>query len=370
MERNHQVQQMGEIYARATDVISWLGTNPALVALLAAVIHWGCDWLSAFSGWGSCDQEDVVESVKGLVQDPYWTRAWIAQEVLLAKKVIVQAKDQTLDLSVLNMIIVPELHRFERLSFALVELAVRFSSSQSTKKANGLIELANNLCESQCSIPRDRIFSLLSLSSEGEELRVDYDMPEAELIVDLIRICRDTACFCSVSIVSYCLRSEGLQASPPTQEYLLEFEIENSPTIGSLDFPRCQFCRSRVNPASVQPNTDLFCLTTICRWMRGHLSLEHSTGNVFYEYFYNVHVDMGTSFDNEYSKRSILCANGDGIIVSSIPDSSSFTLRLTLSTIAEVISRRIQDMAAKIYVCPNFRRGRTRTMPCKVLKNP
>lgn len=66
LEKNHQVAQMGKIYMNATKVVMWLGKNDRISSEILS--------------------KTTLRDYFGFVWfNEYWTRAWIAQEVILAK---------------------------------------------------------------------------------------------------------------------------------------------------------------------------------------------------------------------------------------------------------------------------------------------
>ncbi|CAN9389168.1 unnamed protein product [Alternaria alternata] len=88
-ERSHQVQQMGHIFSRAVKVISWLGdfegiarffreSKPPLRLHVSAPEHLNPFPLHFF-------------------QSEYWTRAWITQELSLARKITFMAGKEEID---------------------------------------------------------------------------------------------------------------------------------------------------------------------------------------------------------------------------------------------------------------------------------
>jgi len=88
-ERNHQVSQMGAIYRNAFQVVVWLG-DPAFKMLPAFKIL-SDDGFSKDLTAGSMSSDEFEElkmlSLLSLCRQEYWTRLWIRQEVVLAKRV-------------------------------------------------------------------------------------------------------------------------------------------------------------------------------------------------------------------------------------------------------------------------------------------
>jgi hypothetical protein len=81
-ERTHQVQQMGTIFFRATKVILWLGTSWKAVEFLR-------------EGSGSLASP---EHATWFNQIEYWQRAWVTQEVILARQVTLMAADSEMSM--------------------------------------------------------------------------------------------------------------------------------------------------------------------------------------------------------------------------------------------------------------------------------
>ncbi|KAF2447317.1 HET-domain-containing protein [Karstenula rhodostoma CBS 690.94] len=100
-EKSHQVQRMGTIYENATEVVVWLGKR------LTDERMWSKRGLRSFletrifsRGWtwepGLCDgmlqlsrQYGTEYVVRAICEHPYWTRAWIAQEILLQDNIVI-----------------------------------------------------------------------------------------------------------------------------------------------------------------------------------------------------------------------------------------------------------------------------------------
>ena len=62
-ERNHQVKLMAYIFARAQEVLVWLGVVEALVPV----------------NFGPHDEENRQREILELCVKPYWKRVWIVQ---------------------------------------------------------------------------------------------------------------------------------------------------------------------------------------------------------------------------------------------------------------------------------------------------
>lgn len=183
-ERNHQVQQMGLVYSRAKEVMSWFGNNYSIA---------------------SCFQWNQYISNVELAYSEYWRRAWITQEVALARKVTLCAEDKELDFALLNC------------NDTLSPPAIRTLSPKQTRtlKGRSLIYLID-MFDKACHDRRDRIYSLLALCGDGSDLRVDYNSSLVTLAKKTLRSCKRSFCLCAIRIVEFAtMVGEDHQGSKP-----------------------------------------------------------------------------------------------------------------------------------------------------------
>ncbi|KAH7066261.1 heterokaryon incompatibility protein-domain-containing protein, partial [Paraphoma chrysanthemicola] len=185
-EKVHQVAQMGDIYSKAIQVYVWLGANPDLAPVLENLRKLR---LPPFDG----RRLDVVLRNRNALEsyfcgNEYWERAWIIQEILLARAVVVWADKVPLrfedlhwnfgfllfswkDKSIAHFFLrkgsseTPELH------------ASKFSEFKAHFQGIDLISLLQQFPDKICEVPRDRIFSLLAMSKFGYRIDVDYSVP-------------------------------------------------------------------------------------------------------------------------------------------------------------------------------------------------
>ena len=78
-ERNHQVALMGKIFSEAGRTIIWLGNSTTD----------GYHWKDMIEKEGDTKKPPLHVRMRSLTQDEYWNRAWITQEVILARDPIV-----------------------------------------------------------------------------------------------------------------------------------------------------------------------------------------------------------------------------------------------------------------------------------------
>lgn len=191
-ERGHQVQRMGTIYAGAQEVFIWLGDH----GKLADAFH---DWLH-HGEHHNCPSalRDCWDRIRF---HEYWRRAWIVQEILLAKKVTVVLPDAQVDWTIIGRAIAKagNMDRLDQESAAHLWTfwAERWISRHPTStrrsrwlhnglpvnrlEMDSLWSLIHMHRHALCTDKRDRIYSLLGLIHAENDFKVDYN----ESIVDL-----------------------------------------------------------------------------------------------------------------------------------------------------------------------------------------
>jgi hypothetical protein len=268
LERNHQVQQMGQIYSRASDVISWLGNDEHI-----------SDFFRRTNRGSVSILQD--EGEYNLTRNSYWTRAWITQEVLLARDVRFLAGTEELRLENLQSL-------FSNIDQGQSELAqLRPLLSQKSWNVRGvnLFRLLALFRNKECAVKRDRIFSLLSLSEENLNWVVDYDIPDALLFARIVQAQpADTMCLCSCSLLSSILdtriflQQESFRG-PVNAEMVFEKHTTN--------FMNCVACNIDLPEHwSIPVPTYIFCLNLLCDKLRGHL---YSDGQNHYLWYASAH---------------------------------------------------------------------------------
>jgi hypothetical protein len=205
-ERNHQVQQMGQIYSGASEVISWLGIGKEIVKILSIVAKGGFDG----------------ESYRHFCNSGYWDRAWITQEVVLARRIIFMAKSAELkgELVPLEM---------------LCQLRIVNLHPQTSRALRGrsLVYLLDKFRLKKCDNARDRVFSLLALCGDGSDVKVDYATLPTELAMHILGACKLSFCLCSIGTVGNVLNltQEAVDAASESALSPASFAQLNIPSI-------------------------------------------------------------------------------------------------------------------------------------------
>lgn len=73
----------------------------------------------------------------------------------------------------------------------------------------------------ECSVPRDRIFSLVSLCSEKARIKVDYRCSVFRLAHQIVAACRSTICMCTTVLILDILDADIQQLSSDELTHLM-----------------------------------------------------------------------------------------------------------------------------------------------------
>ncbi|KAF2685462.1 HET-domain-containing protein [Lentithecium fluviatile CBS 122367] len=233
VERNHQVQQMGKIFFSAAGVLSWLGSDERIAKHLAYQRK-----RKSQSDDSGVDDEQAVYDIVNLwafSAAPYWERAWITQEVALARRVTLLAGREELDPMLL------EVQPSDKYPVSVIYLLIGITPYI---RDYNLIRLLHRFSTTKCHIKRDRIYSLLDLCQESPNLQVDYRIPDEEVLRQTLAICEGSLCFCSVAIVAESLdlhRYSNLADTSVTKKPFVGIPIQGvEECYDSLACPSCQ----------------------------------------------------------------------------------------------------------------------------------
>ncbi|KAL7895460.1 heterokaryon incompatibility domain-containing protein [Trichoderma sp. TUCIM 5745] len=208
LERNAQVQRMGDIYRQAQVVLVWLGpaTPESDVIFNMCQTHAVSteeDALAAIS-W----EEEIGDALDTIYQRSYWTRLWIIQELLLARSIVFFCGPKLTPWSVFRRLPRSVKGIFYEGGFTGMDIklgstprgrharsvlsALEERSSKEDQTEQQLHKLVVNFGKAKCFDNRDRVFGLLGLacqkSPERQSLDVlaDYSAEPSELFVRLL----------------------------------------------------------------------------------------------------------------------------------------------------------------------------------------
>ncbi len=348
-ERNHQVQQMGNIYARASAVIVWLGCDLGLEMTLHAVNlatqeramaitqkgglqfysrRWAprdghiSAWfgleppinhkqnnedtgqfaMDLYSGQDSSNTSNffrdgtgkVEKVLENIMTHPYWSRAWVTQEVLLSRNALVVAGTTVhnlISLAIKFRSAVPYFRDnwFENLIDIFIKQRheevkrTQIHGKYSAHRENlefetwGVVNLLHRFKNKNCAIRRDRIYSLLALCKEGAQLKVDYSVRDEQLMRQVLSLRESSMCFCSAGVVANALspwefethEDEGgekaLEQRPFAQVHMYAYALTSAV---------CPFCSNWVPFSWTRKKGLVFCLGLACPDTQGHIFWE------------------------------------------------------------------------------------------------
>ncbi|KAL5617601.1 hypothetical protein FOBRF1_006349 [Fusarium oxysporum] len=255
-ERGHQVSLMGEIYKKAENVIIWLGDLSADAVLLRSAIDKFTRQLpsKAFTEWSRIDSrfqdqwkqiedslgvsshEKLVDSLQSLMENPWFTRVWILQEVANARRITVRCSQG----------------RLAHKAFAIIPFAVGVQASEQCQavldimpgplKRSSWWNKNRNLCQllwrfrgCQATDPRDRVYALLGMASDMETnaIQADYSKREPAVMREFLGYLSGKEWPAYESMAS---NIRELQSElPAISKNLLQKKLEDTLTIDSLE---------------------------------------------------------------------------------------------------------------------------------------
>jgi Heterokaryon incompatibility protein (HET) len=181
---------MGDIYRKAASVIAWLGWpqgwDPKMVFQFITLDSWDSwEFLArddSRKSWGLTYGE-LLRMVLKMCTCRYWSRRWIVQEILLARNITIMCGENDMSWQRLHSFIqrlvsvgLPQ----ELLTKKALEATLPFPMSDykygglgGRKYALTIRQLLAKFGETDCEVLHDRVYSLLSLASDGNRLSVD-----------------------------------------------------------------------------------------------------------------------------------------------------------------------------------------------------
>jgi hypothetical protein len=413
-ERNHQVQQMGTIFAGAKLVVAWLGTPPGSEELFQSINkEYGRQTWSTWKAF--CNNKPNSQSTAPrrsrvasnsatdksrrpakayhaieatghlpaynndmeacpfnerhcfrLGTDPYWKRAWVTQEILLAKALIVIAGDAAIDFPSLahasHYTIFGRMTPLkEYASLMLVQKGYHLKDSPSGqlllsgswKPDWGLMKLLKFFEGKCCAVRRDRIYSLLALCRNGDKIRVDYDASDISLILQVLEACKDEMCFCTAASVARIVRG-SIFPRADEEAYSVpvahDFQLKAFPA----DTEKCPSCVARPFWPEDMRTGVYFCLKGIpddCIERHGHIFWDNSLTDEIEE---QLAPNNLLWFQAVHRRRDVLvlCKRGAGIDVTRDESGEDlYTLRFSLGALVDLEEPREPNLGYSSHTC-------------------
>jgi len=211
-ERRYQVGLMDYIFTRAICVLVWLGLPPVdcevsfdenFLRLLNPIFshfktennyYWmfhDSDNVTISEKYFLASSKDIYNISKWVLDNDYWTRLWVIQEIGLSMRLKVYVGGHCLEWDDL-VTACPKLHEWKQSPLRIEKLNEKRNGRHGS--SNRLEVLLRDFQYAQCADPRDKIFGFLGLAHDCQDgiIVPDYKKPLFELWVDVITyFCRE-----------------------------------------------------------------------------------------------------------------------------------------------------------------------------------
>jgi hypothetical protein len=162
-ERNHQVRLMASIYRNASYTITWLGSDDATCQAASTILKQK-EYIKA----------DTVRVT--LLNNVYFTRLWIIQEILLSREVHIFCGSHWLEMSDLSSeeFLDPSMQDLVRGCALYLIWDYHYGRKSDTIRVSRLAKCIERYTFNSCENPRDRLYGLLGLVEDADIMQVDY----------------------------------------------------------------------------------------------------------------------------------------------------------------------------------------------------
>ena len=287
-EKNHQVRQMGLIYSKAVRVIAWLGMEKAIVRALVFCNDLGALRNNCFqecpsfddiwTSWRQRDKElhgQLTQDFESFSGSPYWNRAWITQEILLARKVTIFANDYEccLDKTLYSHLSYSPWIHTQQTFLSYIEAVCGQRQTQRDTLADLLIKFPGR----ECMIPRDQIYSLVSVASDAYMMTIDYGSTFRKFLCQCLRTIEHSLCLCSWIAI---IKTLNLRSRDYVHEYAeLVFIVRMRLSKLSGSNYVCSLCQIRCQMPHGHSSDLPTCIQPVCRKFESHFVLrKHLSG--------------------------------------------------------------------------------------------
>lgn len=216
-ERNHQVGMMSRIYSISTSVIVWLGDIP--MAGPGEIDHFIDKDSDHFN-----DEDSDTQSVILLMENNYFTRLWIVQEILLARTFKLRingnrcfswntiGSSQVISSPIWNLYINP----------APLFLCRFIAGCSINDRYLPLLACIQNFRDSECEDLRNKVYGFMGVVRVEDRIPVDYNKSVFEVYLDVINVVikNPKVPFISIALIFGHIYGLGLQME--LEESLIE----------------------------------------------------------------------------------------------------------------------------------------------------
>ena len=195
LERNHQVGMMGKIYAGASQTILWLGLDPhdgLAFKTLYEVQRRDQRYadrshlpLSGADHAASIFDDNRRVALHRLLNEPYWQRHWILQEILLSKHRKLAYGTETMpwwEFSDAALAIME--NAFSQIPFRIMQCVLNLhNNSEQWQTWYWCITYAE---DTLCLDARDKVYGMQNMFDPQIRIEVDYSAPVQEVFIHAI----------------------------------------------------------------------------------------------------------------------------------------------------------------------------------------
>jgi hypothetical protein len=196
-----------------------------------------------------------------------------------------------------------------------------------------IVNLLHRFRHKECTIRRDRIYSLLALSKEGRMIQVNYDLAEDEVMRQVLSIRANSICLCSTAIVAHALAPWDFEAMKDHEEDSQFAELDMYAC--TLSSTACPFCAHWVPFSWTRKKGLVFCFETACPDTPGHFFWEQSdtiAASNEAEQEGNIYLQL-----RKNNTSRLLCENGLGLCITQSDQVHMFKLWFTFRTFIEAL---------------------------------
>lgn len=206
-EKSKQIGFMARIFKKTDNVICWLGRETAHGLLAMKLFNYARqhtevarqEWheiiLQAFGRDGSGNlpllsiekRESLATSaLSSFESNEYWSRLWVAQEVILAHNAVVFWGSSTTSLGRIRFFMDLQVTQPLVKSSPTPPLLYLLYRNERTPfdRPGSMMEAVTFLHEAGCSNPRDKVYAILSIIDPMYTIVVDYKKPVEEVLFD------------------------------------------------------------------------------------------------------------------------------------------------------------------------------------------
>ncbi|THV47033.1 hypothetical protein BGAL_0340g00030 [Botrytis galanthina] len=185
-EKIHQIRQMGDIYKKAEKVVVWLGRGTeetdlvmdSMKRLRKASLGWNsAEWEYKANGWVDENYEHLKnsrEQMRLILERPWFRRIWILQEVANARRATtVHCGNRSITATIFSQFpaliaLTPAVH-----CQSVLDIMPGISRKESWwAQGQKLHTLLVKFRESEATDDRDKIYALLSISSDAHRSKI------------------------------------------------------------------------------------------------------------------------------------------------------------------------------------------------------